>query len=342
VALASHATLRVNDRLVPFPGKAFKQLHKMHSKRFEPNHRISQWASLLKRDASVISCLHASMNSSASDPRDKVFAITGLLKPHIRAMISIDYMSTVDEVFAQAVFACIVDCQDLEILCFASLSAGDDHATTPVFTVYDFQQFLAHRVGERRFGRVRRLVVERSEGFVPTSQILPRLKVRAHFLDACVESVSDGTEAHITNWNFDGDPSLLSGAIHSMWGNFITASQGHTEVRGFVSLRENIREIKDRSSQQDWSSFRTQYSMGFVSGHCLPGDIVARLDGVSRPLLLRMVDTGSYRLVGTCVLWATRKFADSEQVSPSQAWISDNVAVNGGETLDQYVEVVVY
>lgn len=161
-------------------------------------------------------------------------------------------------------------------------------------------------------------------------------------MDACVESVSDGTEAHITNWNFDGDPSSLTAAIHSMWENFVTASQGHTEVCDFASLRKNIRNIKDRSSPQELSSFRTQYSMGFTSGHCLPGDIVATLDGVSRPLLLRMVDTGSYRLVGICVLWATKKFADPEQVSPSQAWISDVVAADNVEAFIQYVEVVVY
>jgi hypothetical protein len=278
-----------------------------------------------ERDASIISCLHASMNSSASDPRDKVFAITGLLTPPIRAMILIDYMSNIDEVFTQAVLACIVDCQDLEILCYASLPASSDHVEAPVFTVHDFQRFIAHKVGERRVDRDRHFVVERSEGLIPTGQILPRLTVRAHFLDACLESVSDGTVDHTTGWNFDGDSSSLSTAVRSLWGNFLVASQGLTEVRSFVSLRKNIRNIKDHCSPQDWSSFRTQYSIGFTSGHCLPGDAIATVDRLSRPLLLCMVDTGCYRLVGTCVLWATRKFADSEQVNTSQAWVSDDI-----------------
>ncbi|KAH4412081.1 hypothetical protein HBH92_107130 [Parastagonospora nodorum] len=198
VALARHAILRVNDRGIAFPEKAFKQLARLYATQPRPKHRLSQWASLLERDASIISCLHASMNSSASDPRDKVFAITGLLTPHIRAMISIDYMSTIDEVFTQAVLACIVDCQDLEILCYASLPASADHTKTPIFTVHDFRQFLAHRVGEIRVDRDPHFIVERSEGLIPTSQILPRLTVRAHFLDACLESISDGTVDHIT------------------------------------------------------------------------------------------------------------------------------------------------
>ncbi|KAH6326702.1 hypothetical protein HBI38_053210 [Parastagonospora nodorum] len=342
LGLAKHAILRVNDRCIPFPEKAFKQLHKMYSTQRKRKHRLSQWASLLERDANIISCLHASMNSSASDSRDKVFAITGLLKPDMRAMISIDYMSTVDEIFAQAVLACIVDCQDLEILCYASLPASPDHVKAPVFTVHEFQRFIAHKVCERRVDRDRHFVVERSEGLIPTGQILPRLMVRAHFLDACVESTSDGFGDCITNGTFGENHSSWSPAIISMWEKFGLAFQSLNEVWDFAWLHESIWDMKDRSSSQDWSGFRTEYSIGFTSGHCLPGDAIATVDGLSRPFLLRMVDTGCYRLVGTCVLWATRKFADSEQVDPSQAWVSDDIAMANGQASDQHVEVVVY
>jgi hypothetical protein len=99
---------------------------------------LSRWANLLRRDFSLVSCLRTSLDSSASDPRDKVFAITGLLDPYIRAMIVIDYMLPVEEVFRQAVSVCIVERGDLELLEYAELPEIDGLTSTltaPTFSM---------------------------------------------------------------------------------------------------------------------------------------------------------------------------------------------------------------
>ena len=86
------------------------------------------------------------MQCSATDSRDKIFAIASLLRPEVRGLISIDYSTRLKEIFQDAVTACIADCGDLDILCFASLSPDREVKTTPNFTIAHFQAFLARRV----------------------------------------------------------------------------------------------------------------------------------------------------------------------------------------------------
>jgi hypothetical protein len=87
-----------------------------------------------------------SVNCSASDPRDKVFAIVSLLEPHVRGRISIDYMASTHDVFAQAAMACITECMDLGILSFAQIESEDRCPDIPSFTMANFVSFLRHRV----------------------------------------------------------------------------------------------------------------------------------------------------------------------------------------------------
>lgn len=57
----------------------------------------------------------------------------------------------------------------------------------------------------------------------------------------------------------------------------------------------------------DFSLFRTHYSVGSSRSWHTAGDCIFYVDGVPRPLLLRPVGSGTYRIVGVCYLWAASK-----------------------------------
>jgi hypothetical protein len=88
-------------------------------------------------------------------------------------------------------------------------------------------------------------------------------------------------------------------------------------------LAMDIKDLRQHSSSQNWTNFCTRYSLGFTSGHCPPEDVVAIIDGLSRPCLMRRIGEDCYRIVGTCYLWATQKLDPSEQVSSEEYWITD-------------------
>jgi hypothetical protein len=145
VLSAEVAILHVNDGTVRFTGEALKALDALFQAVRLDVPRLPRWASIWSRNSDIISLLSMSLNCSASDPRDKVFAIVSLLQQHIRSMISIEYMATTQEVFTQAVMACIHACGDLEILSFAEVLSEERKPAEASFTMENFLQFLQQR-----------------------------------------------------------------------------------------------------------------------------------------------------------------------------------------------------
>jgi hypothetical protein len=139
------------------------------------------------------------------------------------------------------------------------------------------------------------------KGFLPTNQILPRLKVCAHFLDfsygtshnrrvgqlladmdACIDSLPN------THW------AWLSGLFDEAFSN---EAEGIFQVMGFFAL-DNTKEGKDALI------FRTKHSVGSSHSFSLPGDAIVAIDGAQHPFLLREVGPQEYRIVGKCYFWA--------------------------------------
>ena len=137
--------LHVNADTVRFSAAGVIYLHKLCLAKsvFLPS--LAQWSSIWQRSTGIIPLLSMSTKSSASDPRDIVFAITSVLYPETRAVITIDYMLSLEEVFAQAVMACIAECPDSEILSYAALPPGAHTLTTPSFTMTHFKEYLEKR-----------------------------------------------------------------------------------------------------------------------------------------------------------------------------------------------------
>jgi hypothetical protein len=125
-----------------------------------------------------------------------LFAILGLVPLGARASISIDFMLAIEEVLAQAVFACIVKCNHLGLLSFASLPASEDNAAASCFTEREFMKYLATTEYNVRpyENRTTDSYFARCDGPLPSGQILPRLLVYARLLDTCVESHSHPLE----------------------------------------------------------------------------------------------------------------------------------------------------
>jgi hypothetical protein len=263
---------------------------------------LSRWANLLRRDFSLVSCLRTSLDSSASDPRDKVFAITGLLDPYIRAMIVIDYMLPVEEVFRQAVSVCIVERGDLELLEYAELPEIDGLTSTltaPTFSMLHLQRFLANTT--KKANPVVRPTFVRSYGYVPAGQLLPRLEVRACFLDTCTGYFFPTDNGDMATVKASDPESLWRfGSSQAVWTIFEKGPGAFAIEKNWRELSMNISDLQHRSSSGNWINFNTRYSFGSTSGHCQPKDIVTIIDGLSRPCLLRKVSEDCYRIVGTC------------------------------------------
>ncbi|ORY10634.1 heterokaryon incompatibility protein-domain-containing protein [Clohesyomyces aquaticus] len=68
------------------------------------------------RSHSLFLSLQATKVCEATDPKDKVFAIMGLLDPSIQSQLSVDYSCSVSEIYTAAVIAVILEQQQLSIL----------------------------------------------------------------------------------------------------------------------------------------------------------------------------------------------------------------------------------
>ncbi|KAF2834021.1 hypothetical protein CC86DRAFT_451526 [Ophiobolus disseminans] len=146
VLLAKVAMLHVNNDIVQFAQHTLEVVQETCRANYVHIDSLEKWASILKRDRGIMSCLRLAMACSASDPKDKVFAITSLLRPEIRFLIPINYTSSLGEVLRNAVTACIAECGDLSILSYASLPSNGKHSLgmDPTFTATHFKEFLAN------------------------------------------------------------------------------------------------------------------------------------------------------------------------------------------------------
>jgi hypothetical protein len=80
--------------------------------------------------------------------------------------------------------------------------------------------------------------------------------------------------------------------------------------------------------------FRTWHSVGFTGGYCLPGDIVAIVNGATHAFVLRSVGYRKFRIVGECYLWGQDKVAHMNNGGVGEGKWGDDF--NFGK---QYVEI---
>lgn len=254
---------------------------------FHPN----PWIKLFSKDVHIRKLsyfLRMALQSSATDARDHVFAITSVLPQYLRCLIPIDYGANLQSILIDAVTACIVECQHLNILRYCELPKGADRSNASGFRMEHFESWLDNNLAVdyssgqlheslasaikswrpnvsvtcrtrecsqatakrwQRYGGMHnssvcdgfcelqmdrkiegRLIIERLPGPVPPGQILPRLRVRVHFLDICL-----GTHYNMTNnelyyarqSSWDSDSSLVTQCLSWLAAPLLV----HTMVR---------------------------------------------------------------------------------------------------------------
>jgi hypothetical protein len=363
ILLSQKAFLYVNNEIVPFEEQILRIICDTCVSRSISIPWLFRWVSVWNKAPGIILCLDMSLNCSASDARDRIFAITGLPHPCTRAMIPIDYISSVQEVLATAVTACIAECGDLDILSYARLPKGADPHTAPSLNMAQFKAFLS-RQGSRgaldpsqaweRYDQARSLfswyrpsiamrdgckrcgplahnataldstcafqctswspksTFEQLDLPIPETQILPRLMVQAYPIDICCGSTDQSVPNYIAQLQQAFPIHKCTGPKDERLTSFIAQRQAGRESYAVqepypASLRDVITDLGYAREQMwaftDYTVFRTQWSVGFTSGHCLHGDIVATVDGATHAFVLRSVGSRRFRIVGDCYLW---------------------------------------
>jgi hypothetical protein len=125
VALARAAYLLVNDQEILLTSSVMDRLTSIcRQNRYEvPS--VLKWYPRENVEVDIITCLNAGMRCSFTDPRDRVFAVLGLMSPQVRLLIPVDYSLDTESVYTSAIVAIIVTRRKLDILHYASINNGN-------------------------------------------------------------------------------------------------------------------------------------------------------------------------------------------------------------------------
>jgi hypothetical protein len=376
ILLSQHAVLHVNSEVISLNEHILRIICDTCIFRSISIPWLSRWVSVWDRAPGIILCLNMSLACSASDARDRIFAITGLLHPCTRAMIPIDYISSVQEVLATAVTACIAECGDLDVLSYARLPKNANPHTAPSLNLaqfkayllrqgnrgasdpsqawerYDYPRFLSPRFPSvamrgdcKRCGPPIPNTTARGSTCafqctnstmesafeplnlpIPKTQVLPRLRVQMYPIDKCIDSTDQSLSDFLAQ--------LKKGIYtNNMSWIFPLVQESYPQ-----SLQKLVTDLEYARGQMwasvDYTVFRTWHSVGFTSGYCLPGDIVAIVNGATHAFVLRSVGYRKFRIVGECYFWGQDKVARMNNGGVGEGKLGDDF--NFGK---QYVEI---
>jgi hypothetical protein len=111
VALAKVTYLHVNDRQILFSGTILRYIQSKFLTR-----GVLSWDTSFKVKADLLTCLRAGIGGHCTDPKDKVFAVLGLMEPVARSLIPIDFSLEVEELYAYIVIAIIKAYKKMDVL----------------------------------------------------------------------------------------------------------------------------------------------------------------------------------------------------------------------------------
>ena len=111
VALARVAYLHVNDREVLFSSAILRYIQSEY-----PTRGVLSWDTSFKVKADLLTCLRAGLGGHCTDPKDKVYAVLGLMEPVARSSIPINYSLTIEELYAYVNIAIVRVYKIMDIL----------------------------------------------------------------------------------------------------------------------------------------------------------------------------------------------------------------------------------
>ena len=229
VALAQAAYLVVNDDVLPLNAPVIERMRKAYNNDLEARHdeelpSVLRWSLGQRMKLGIVSCLNTTSSCHATDPRDHVYAVMGLMENKAKSLIPVDYSLGLEVVYRNVAAATIAIRQDLEILLFSKTDPQDpglDWRTNPCIDMAAFKSYLDSFMGSSRAGHIGaftfssqhkgqdsspwRITIsiailspsefrdapkhEDISCFIERPQdapfgLLPRLRVRAHYIDS--------------------------------------------------------------------------------------------------------------------------------------------------------------
>jgi hypothetical protein len=364
VALARAAYLLVNDDVLPLTAHVIDRMkHIQAGTKMLPS--VLRWSLGRKMKLGIIACLHASSSCQATDPRDRVYAVMGLMEAQAKSLVPVNYSFDLHMLYRIAIAAIIITQKNLDVLLFSAVNKtnpGADWRAEPCLSINAFQRYLdstdessepnvhefeIHKLFVKPNPWCATITVAAVQDFcdfsghenvsclveIPQdapSGLLPRLRVRAHYIDSvCV--VNLGNECA------DSEVDNSRGSLPSEDIMFFYPSSIFEDIRvtncfrgDATSADDLMPEAKmvstyDKSTQLDINSkdlqrfqqigaelgfhqrmFTSRFSVGFRPFSYPPrvADEIFAIDGTKELFIMRKTADQEYRIISKCYLWA--------------------------------------
>ncbi|KAH6878208.1 heterokaryon incompatibility protein-domain-containing protein [Alternaria rosae] len=270
VALARAAYLIVNDNVLPLTAAVIERMKKL----------------------GIVSCLHTTCTLQATDTRDHIYAVIGLMEEKAKSLIPVDYSLDRNVVYRNVVAAIIATRQNLEVLVFSRtdhLDPRGDWRAEPCLDMPALRSYLDSTM---------RSLTKRSERFTWPSH----------------------HEKHHVNtpWRKTIRVVILSPSKFRDASKYDHAS-GPANFVDFIRVKAtqsfNYRQIRPLKNHDHATCFietpqdapsgllpRLRYRPHDVRPD--EADEIFAIDGAKEPFILRRAEGQQYRVVSACYLWA--------------------------------------
>ncbi|KAH7073309.1 heterokaryon incompatibility protein-domain-containing protein [Paraphoma chrysanthemicola] len=326
IALAKLVTLVVGNLTLPWTTTTIDLVRKLRTAirtvTLTPSLLHWQPGSELGRD--LLDVLHRSRSCSATDPRDKVYAVLGLVQHDVAKNFSVDYSMTPGQVFTRISLAVGLGLSTagwrsvmrsdhaalLEIAPGASQSSDSracDEDLLGLFMSYKQDRNFHNAV--YKFSDDKNLVQPTEDDWHSCKV----LRTRAHYLDTIVAT---GTK-YLAVSHFGALPISTIRCVDcgdhiksNIWdaGTEVDLSRCREKKQSLLeTLKATRGEGQDPIDNQDL--YQTVLSIGFRTiGFPRADDSIWAIGGVDVPIVLRKIED-HYILVGTCHLYQATKYA---------------------------------
>ncbi|KAF1933816.1 HET-domain-containing protein [Didymella exigua CBS 183.55] len=309
IGLAQLVTLIIGDYEVRWTGDTVSRTLDMCSQLDLRPPSVLRWtpSSRPEEQNDILAVLSKSRNCSAGNPRDKIYALLGLMDSRFSAEFVVDYSLSHTDVFAKLATYCIEKLGRFDILQHCQhVSDPDRHwqNTTRIpswIPQWDYRH--AYEPLPAHFTAVEKQAFASSWHMAPTNPagLPPRLKLRAHRLDYIVRLIGP-TAKHRTPtlpriaWSALGVPDC-----QTCTGSKSAPAQCSPAPRAaFQQHRQAVLSALSAAGPGA-TVFASTHSVGYTHARPLVGDTVWALYGSDVPFVMRLT-AGHHELVGACYL----------------------------------------
>ncbi|KAH7078783.1 heterokaryon incompatibility protein-domain-containing protein [Paraphoma chrysanthemicola] len=336
IALAKLVTLVVGNKTLPWTTATIDLVRQLRTavRTMTPTPSLLHWqpGSELGRD--LLDVLHRSRSCSATDPRDKVYAVLGLVQHDVAKNFIVDYSMTPGQVFTRMSIYLMKNRDSLDILKHTTLGNPDKDVPSWVVSWDSYDAWYSYNASDPLAGQFsvsemqatsqthnfRYAVFKFSDDknlVHPTEDDWHSCKIlrtRAHYLDTIVlagPQLSNGPQG------FDYLPRSTVRCVGcgdhiapDIWDTSTEVDEPRCRERKqrlLEALNALRGEVRDDNRNEDL--YQTTMSVGYKAiGFPREDDSIWTIGGVDVPVVLRKIED-HYILVGTCHLYQATRYA---------------------------------